>query len=262
MALAPLNNMTSSLPESLMSIDHADRLPFHAVRLDQVRRLCRDATKIDRPFDLERWISFVLGRVWLRRGRLPDLPDEDLMFVVGKPLLDACVGIGGSKGKTFLSAVAQIDRGQLGIVAGVLAGAIPRARVPPWMARVGEPTAITRAFSASGPGDEEAVLLQTDRTGAEAHMIAAFISGELGGIAKHLGLLRVIDPLDEDAPDASGLRFREVDPVLAANRVRVAIERTDNDLAAPVGEEFSANRAIAIARLTPRPTPLIRPLAS
>ena len=222
MALAPLNNMTSSLPESLMSIDHADRLPFHAVRLDQVRRLCRDAAKIDRPFDLERWISFVLGRVWLRRGRLPDLPDEDLMFVVGKPLLDACVGIGGSKGKTFLSAVAQIDRGQLGIVAGVLAGAIPKARVPPWMARVGEPTAITRAFSASGPGDEEAVLLQTDRTGAEAHMIAAFISGELGGIAKHLGLLRVIDPLDEDAPDVtasgSGRSIRSSPPTASGSR--------------------------------------------
>jgi hypothetical protein len=116
--------------------------------------------------------------VWLRRGRLPGLPDEDLMFV-GKPLLDACVGIGGSKGKTFLSAVAQIDRGQLGVVAGVLAGAIPRARVPPWITRVGEPTPITRAFSASGPGDEQAVLLQTDPTGAEVR----------GGIDRLVGLL-------------------------------------------------------------------------
>ncbi len=84
----------------------------------------------------------------------------------------------------------------------------------------------------------------------------------LGGIAKHLSLLRVIDPLGEDAPDASGRRFREVDPVLAANRVRVAIERTDSDLAAPVGDVFPPNRAIAIARVTPKPTALIRPLAS
>ena len=236
-----------------MSIDHADRLPFHAVRLDQVRRLCRDATKIDRPFDLERWISFVLGRVWLRRGRLPDLPDEDLMFVVGKPLLDACVGIGGSKGKTFLSAVAQIDRGQLGVVAGVLAGAIPKARVPPWMARVGEPTTITRAFSASGPGEEEAVLLETDRTGVDAHMIAAFIAGDLGGIVKHLNVLRVIDPTRDDALGDSRSRFQEVDPTLAANRVRVAIERTDDDLAAPAARSSqpTARSRLPVSRRGP-----------
>ena len=253
--------MTSSVPAGA-DADQADRLPFHAVRIDQVRRLCRDATKIDRPFDLERWISFALGRVWERRGRLPDLPDEDLMLVVGKPLLDACICVGGSKGKTVLRAVAQIDRGQLGVVAGILADAIPKARVPPWMARVGEPTTMARAFSASGPGDEEAVLLQTDRTGIDAHMIAAFISGELGGIAKHLSVLRVIDPLGDDGPpEEARLRFREVDPVLAAKRVRVAIERTDNDLDAPVGEEFSPNRAIAIARITPRPNALSRPLA-
>ncbi|MGZ6617303.1 MAG: hypothetical protein ACXVFQ_23130 [Solirubrobacteraceae bacterium] len=93
-------------------------------------------------------------------------------------------------------------------------------------------------------------------------MIAAFISGELGGIAKHLSLLRVIDPLGEDAPHDSCMRFREVDPILAANRVRVAIERSDNDLDAPVGEAFSPNRAITIARITPRPNALTRPLAS
>jgi hypothetical protein len=252
--------MTSSVPSGA-DVDQADRLPFHAVRVDQLRSLCRDAIKIDRPFILERWISGVLGRVWERRAPLPDLPDEDLMFVVGKPLLDACVCIGGAKGKTFLSAVAQIDRGPLGLVAGVLADAIPKARVPPWMARVGEPTTITRAFSAAGAGEEEAVLLQTDRTGVDAHMVAAFISGELGGIAKHLSVLRVIDPLRDESLEDARSRFSEVDPVLAADRVRVAIERTDNDFAAPVGVEFSAHRAVAIARITPRPNALTRRLA-
>ena len=62
-------------------------------------------------------------------------------------------------------------------------------------------------------------------------MVAAFISGELGGIAKHLSVLRVIDPLGDVALGEARLRFREVEPVLAADRVRVAIERTDNDLA-------------------------------
>ncbi len=253
--------MTSSVPSGA-DADEADRLPFHAVRRDQLRRLCRDATKIDRPFVLERWISGVLGRVWARRGPLPDLPAEDLMLVAGKPLLDACVCIGGVKGKTFLSAVAQIDRGQLGIVAGVLVGAIPRARVAPWMGQVGEPATITRAFSASGPEEEEAVLLQTDRTGVDAHMVAAFISGELGGIVKHLNVLRVVDPTVDDTLGDARSRFREVDPLLAADRVRVAIERTDDDLAASRGVEVSAHRAIALARITPRPNALARSLAS
>ena len=109
------------------------------------------------------------------------------MFVVGKPILDACFSIGGRRGKTVLTAVAQMDRGQLGVVAGALAAALPKPRMPDWIANVGNAT-IVRAFSADWPGDGEAVLLQADRVGEDAHMVAAFISEEFGGIAKHLSL--------------------------------------------------------------------------
>ncbi len=254
--------MTSSTPGSA-GVEPTDPLPYHAVRIDRVRCLCRDAVRIDRPFDLERWTSGVLGRVWLRRAPLPDLPRDDLMFVVGKPILDACVTIGGTRGKTVLAAIAQMDRGQLGIVARVLADSVPNARTPRWMPEVGN-ASITRAFCANSPGDGEAVLLQAERGRNDEHMIAAFISERLGGSVRWFQLLRVIDPLGSAVigGEESLLQFKEVDPTLACRRLRIAIERTDEELAPPVDGEYSIHRALAIARCTPAPTVLSTPVAS
>lgn len=237
-------------------------VPFHAVRIDSVRRLCRDAARIDRPFELERLVSAVLGRIWVRRAPLPDLPEDDLMFTVGKPLLDACVVIGGVKGKTVLAAISQIDRGELGVVAGALAGAVPKPRLPRWMPDVGRAT-ITRAYSATAP-EEEAVILRAERGRGDDHMIAAFLSDRLGGIAKQLGLLRPLDPLDPSIAAIggraeSGLHFREVDPVLASGRVEAAIARTDEELAPPVGDDYWAHRALALARVSPTRSGVVTP---
>ena len=252
--------MTSFMPEPA-GAPTTDAPPFHAVRIDQVRRLCRVGAAIDRPFELERWTSAVLGRIWVRRAPVKDLPDEDLMLVVGKPLLDACLSIGGRPGKLVLSAIAQMDRGQLGVVARVLADAVPKARLPRWMPEVGD-APIVRAFSADRPGDGEAVLLQADRGRGDAHMIAAWIDEPLGRIAKWVQLLRVVDPNDPEIAGEDRLHFREVDPTLTTRRLAAAIERTDAALPPLVGDEFSSCRALAIARVTPQPAKLTRPLAS
>jgi hypothetical protein len=203
----------------------------------------------------------VLGRVWLRRAPLPNPPGGDLMFLVGKPILDACVAIGGTKGKTVLRAIAQMDRGQLGVVAGVLADSIEKARSPRWMPEVGN-APITRAFSADATGDGEGVLLETDDGRNDAHMIAAFVSERLGGIVRWFRLLRVVDPLDPAVTGGQELHFTEVDPTLACRRLRAAIERTDAERAPAVDAEHSMHRALAIARCTPAPTPPARPVAS
>jgi hypothetical protein len=238
-----------------------DAPPFHAVRIDQVRRLCRDAASIDRPFELERWTSSVLGRIWVRRAPVKDLPDEDLMLVVGKPILDACLSIGGRQGKIVLSAIAQMDRGQLGVVARVLADALPKARLPRWMPDVGN-APIVRAFSADSPGDGEAVLLHADRGQGDSHMIATWIDEPLGRVVKWVQLLRVVDPNDPEIAGEDRLHFREVDPTLTARRVAAAIERTDAILPPFVGDEFSGCRALAIARVTPQPAKLTHAVAS
>ena len=188
------------------------------------------------------------------------------MLVVGEPILDLFADVGGDGAKRVLTAVARIDRGPLGVVAGAMAGALPATRMPVWMSQVGD-ARVTRAFSAYSPGDGEAIFLQVDDNRDEAHMVAAFISERRGGIAKQLGVIRVIDLLDPQTPGSDGaddglrLQFREVDPILACRRVRIAVDRTDKHAHPPVGEEFSEHRALAIARVTPLSIVLRQPAA-
>ncbi len=183
------------------------------------------------------------------------------MLVLGTGLFDAIVEVGGRDGKTVLTAVGQLDRGPLGLAARVRAASLPADPIPDWMPQVGN-AKIVRAFASHSPGDGEAVLLEAERPGEDPHMVAAFISELFGGFAKHLGLIRAIDPSDpaicDPGGDAAGsaCQFRQVDAILACRRVRVAIERTDATMGAPVGEGFSEHRALVLARVTPPPITL------
>jgi hypothetical protein len=248
----------SSRPPSYGRQPQGRRLPLD--RLEQARRLCRHAAAFACAFDLERWTSSLLGRFWERRWRIPHSEDDDPMLVVCKPILDAFAAVGGGEGKRALTAVARLDRGRLGVVAGELAAALPAARMPAWLAHVGE-ARVTRAFSAYSSGDGEAVFLRVDGDGHDGHMVAAFISEQLGGIAKHLLLSRIIDRLGSDSDSDSELQLREIDPILACRRVRIAIDRTDKQAHPPVGEEYSEHRALALARVVPRSGALRLPVA-
>ena len=189
-------------------------------------------------------------------------PDDDPMLVLGTGLLDAILEVGGREGKTVLTAVGQVDRGPLGRAARARAACLPADPIPDWMPQVGN-AKIVRAFASHSPGDGEALLLEAERAGEDSHMVAAFISELLGGIAKHLGLIRAIDPSDpancDPGGDAAGSarQFRQVDAILACRRVRVAIERTDATMAAPVGEGFSEHRALVLARVMSSPITLL-----
>jgi hypothetical protein len=184
-------------------------------RLDEGRRLCSESRLV--RADLERWTSSLLGRLWERGSRIPLSPDDDPMLVVGAPILEAFMDVGGDVGKRVLTAIACIDRGPLGVVAGGMAAALPATPMPGVVSRVGE-VRVRGGFSAYSPRDGEGVFFQVDADGHDAHMVAAFISERLGGIAKHLMLTRVIDPPEpgtsssDNAGDGPGLRFRDGRP--------------------------------------------------
>jgi hypothetical protein len=62
-------------------------------------------------------------------------------------------------------------------------------------------------------------------------MVAVVVDARLGGVAKRLGLTRVIDPLDPDPQRSDtggrGPGFRPMDPNVACREVRAAIALTD-----------------------------------
>jgi hypothetical protein len=141
----------------------------------------------------------------------------------------------------------------LGLLASELATSVADAAVPDWIEKVGA-ARIVQAFSAHAPGDGEALMLASEPVGETDHMLAVFISNRLGGIAKHLSLTKLFDPSDpashRDAGNGRPLRFRVVDHVLACQRVRTAIDLSDEASMGCVGPEFADHRALAIARIT------------
>ena len=112
---------------------------------------------------------------------------------------------------------------------------------------------VVRAFADCSPGDGEAFLLEVQPGHGTPHMVAVFVDARLGGIAKRLGLIRVINPLEPDSQGprtgGRGPHFRLVDHTLACDRVRAAIALTDAARRPEVEEDFVGHRALAIARV-------------
>jgi hypothetical protein len=177
----------------------------------------------------------------------------DPLLYGGEPMVRSFAQLGGTAGRTALTAIARIEQGPVGELAGELAASLKRASIPAWVAEVGT-ARIVQAFAHSAPGDGEALLLDTNCDGDVAHMLAVFIREQFGGIATVLHLIRRVDPSDAAISgdgDGEGLRFKPVDPGLACLRVHVAIERSNEAPAAFIDdEECVHDRAIAIARVT------------
>ena len=113
---------------------------------------------------------------------------------------------------------------------------------------------IERAFCDRRPRDGEALLLEAHPPSGEPHGLAVFIDARMGGIAKHLALVRAIDPAGlsgSDDSDYGGLEFVEVDPELACDRVCTAIDRADAARGLTPNEGFVYYRALALARVQP-----------
>jgi hypothetical protein len=223
-----------------------------ASRAAATRTLCRQAASLERPLDLERWASSLLGQLWVRRHWVPGDYEGDPLFYGGEPMVRSFAQLGGTPGKTALTAIAKIDQGQLGELAAQLATSLTEAPIPDWVADVGT-AKIVKAFAYTEPGDGEAMLLDTDCTGDAAHMLAVFIREQLGGIATVLRLIRRIDPSGAAIPGEGDYeaRLTPVDPIPACLRVLAAIDRSDEVPPALIdGEDYAADRAIAIARVT------------
>jgi hypothetical protein len=173
------------------------------------------------------------------------------MLVAGEPMLSSLVEVGGVGGKTALLALGGIERGALGQAARRLAVGLD-ARVPSWVSRVGTAT-VVRAFSRYSPGDGEAILLDADCLGSDAHTVAVFVDARYGRFAKQIRLIRAIDPLVPHA-SADDLQLEPCDRDAACERVLQAIARSDSTPGCRLDESVGANRALAIARLTARST--------
>jgi hypothetical protein len=229
---------------------HTEDWTLRSRRRALARKIATAAATVDSAFDLERVISGVLGGVWRRRNApYPgDLPSDWEMALV--TLVEEQLRLGGRGSRIALEAIGRLDRGDLGELARMRAAQVGAFALPPWLADVGR-APVVAARSSEVRGEAAAVFLHVG--GVPPHTISAFIDLSRGAIAKHLWLSGDVD-LDWPGPWADrgpSLRLRPVDLMLACERVRTAIERTDMVARVPVGKDYASVRALVLSRVTP-----------
>jgi hypothetical protein len=212
--------------------------------------MCDQVEALGCPLHVECWTSSLLGRLWeLRVNLQPSSDGGDWALVRGGPIVKDIAAHGGRGAKLILSAVQRVDPDGLGVLCGELADRLPGDLLPDWAGQIGS-ASVVRATSARSPLDEEVMFLEAGGDGHEAHSIAVFIDHRLGGLAKHLGLIQAIEKFDGDVfgSGSSAVVPMPLNPIIACQRLRGAIMRTDASYGPPVGEKFADLRALALSR--------------
>jgi hypothetical protein len=214
------------------------------------RQMCRKVATIDAPLHLEMWASWLLGMIW--EDCAVELSDGRIVraFQGGMRNVDEIARVREPGAMMALLALDGLDQGPIGERAWELALRVSDYSLPTWIPWVGHAD-IARAMVASS-SDGDLLLIEAWRPD-ESHTIGAYIDHRLGGIAKHLGLIRPIDYLlehewESDEGESFMHEMRVVDPAWACRHLREAIELTDASLDPPVGERFAELRALALSR--------------
>ena len=231
---------------------------------DIARRMCIDAANAaaDSTLSLECWVSWLFGELWRRRGRVLGDSDQSWELVLGTPILDDMAAVGGENVQIALWAIARLDRGELGSYAFELLMRMqdvePGLGRPEQVDHVGRAT-ITQAAVCEG-GEDGEILYVESQCGDEApHTLAVFVDGQLGWIAKKIGLVTGLDEIREQSrEERGGTPFvrREydlsdpdpMDPAIVCGRLRDALLSTDLLFQPPVGEGYAVLRTLALSR--------------
>jgi hypothetical protein len=91
------------------------------------RRIVREVHALTDALDAELWGSALLGLLWSRRDMLSfdERVSEDYCFDSGAPLIEAVAQVGDPDARGALAVIAEVDDGELGVLARELLGKMP-----------------------------------------------------------------------------------------------------------------------------------------
>jgi hypothetical protein len=207
----------------------------------------------------------MLGAMWEHRTDLPLDEFEDYAFIYGRPLVKAIGRVGGPGARIALAAIAAVDAGELGLVAGALAEESSTVQPEPsWLPCLGETTITSAAVMREDVFDDGFTLwLEAQHATGDTHAIGVYVDNNLGVMAKDLLLAdsidRVAEVMRENPQDDGEVRLEAIDPADAAAEIHAAMALTDMTFDPPVSEEYSALRALAMLRADEVPGVRIRP---
>lgn len=219
-----------------------------------VRRIVREVEGLTGPLDVEVWGSHMLGAMWEQRTGLPLDESENYALIYGRPVVEALARTDAPGARTALTAIGEVDDGELGGVARGLANGRPRRESEPsWLPCVGEATITSAAVMREDVFDDGfTVFLEARHATGDIHAVGVYIDNNLGMMAKDILLAdsidRVAEALRENPSDGGELRLELVEPADAAAQIHAAMGLTELTWDPPVSEEYAALRALAILR--------------
>jgi hypothetical protein len=152
----------------------------------------------------------------------------------GRRTCSECSASSGTGAAITLAAIAQLDDGELGVLAGeLLTNSQATANAPEWIEQIGESEIVSAAVISEAVFDDaRTVLLESRHPDGETMAVGVLIDRNLGGLAKEVLLAESIEQVAgsigrHTADDEAELELRRVGPGVAAGLIRDAIARTD-----------------------------------
>jgi hypothetical protein len=218
------------------------------------RLILLDSESLTGALDAELWASRMLGKFWEQRVSLPLSEASDSALVYGGPLVEEFARLGGTRAYMVLRIIEAVEDGELGLMAGRLAGRVsgdPEA--PPWLDEVGNATITAAAVMRDYIFDDGfTVFLEARHRSGETHTVGVYIDNNLGRMAKDIlfadSIDRVAEVMRENPDQGDDLRLDALDPATAAAEALEALVLTEMTLDPPVSEDYAALRAIALLR--------------
>ena len=226
------------------------------------RMIALSAAGIDSALDAEAWASHLLGTFREQRHGLP-FPDAvglDPALLFGEPLVTQLATFGDAGTAITLAAIAELEDGELGVLAGeLLTSSRATASAPEWVEQIGESEIVGAAVISEAVFDDaRTVLLESRHPDGETMAVGVLIDRNLGGLAKDVLLAESIEQVAgsigrHTADGEAELELKRVDPGVAAGLIRDAIALTDMTWDPPVTDDFWPGRALALLRADQTP---------
>ncbi len=224
--------------------------------------IARSASEIDSALDAEAWAAHLLGTFREQRHGLPfpDAVGVDPVLLFGEPLVARLASFSDAGSAITLAAIAKLDNGELGVLAGeLLTSSRATASAPEWVEQIGESEIVGAAVISEAVFDDaRTVLLESHHPGGETMAVGVLIDRNLGGLAKDVLLAESIEQVAgsigrHSAEEEAELELKRVEPGVAAGLIRSAIARTDMTWDPPVADDFWPGRALALLRADQTP---------
>ncbi|HWE58610.1 MAG TPA: plasmid pRiA4b ORF-3 family protein [Solirubrobacteraceae bacterium] len=226
------------------------------------RVIARSASEIDSALDAEAWAAHLLGTFREQRHGLPfpDAVGVDPALLFGEPLVRGLATFSDAGSAITLAALAELDDGELGVLAGeLLTSSRAMASAPEWVKQIGESEIVGAAVISEAVFDDaRTVLLESRHPDGETMAVGVLIDRNLGGLAKDVLLAESIEQVagamgQHSTAEEAELELKRVDPGVAAGLIRAAIARTDMTWDPPVTDDFWPGRALALLRADQTP---------